>query len=66
MIPPRNFPAGTLKLVELDGNRVSRVHAELTSSMGNRRRIHLLRDDLLISNPRLNLQIVENNAIQFT
>ena len=63
MIPPRNFPAGTLKLVEFDGDKVSKIHAELNSSMGNRRRIHLMRDDLLMSNPRLNLQIVENNAI---
>jgi hypothetical protein len=63
MIPPRNFPSGTLKLIEFDEDKVSKVHAELSSSMGDRRRIHQIRDDLLMSNPRLKLQIIENNAI---
>jgi hypothetical protein len=62
MIPPRNFPPGILKLVEMDGNRVVKVYAELSSSNSNRQRIQNMRNDLLMIHPKLNLQIRENNA----
>ncbi len=62
MIPPRNFPPGVLKLVEMDGKRIVKVHAELSSSNSNRQRIQNMRNDLLMVHPTLNLQIQENNA----
>lgn len=62
MIPPRNFPPGVLKLVEVEGNSIVRVHAELSSSNSNRQRIQNMRNDMLMINPKLNLQIRENNA----
>jgi hypothetical protein len=63
MIPPRNFPVGSLKLLEMDGKNVVRVHAEFPSTSKYRDKIHNLRNDLLMVNPRLDLKIVENNAI---
>lgn len=62
MNPPRNFPIGTLKLVEMNGKDVVKVHAELPSSTRNRFRIQQMRNDMLMSNSRLDLQIRENNA----
>lgn len=62
MIPPRNFPPGVLKLVEFEGKRVIKTVAELPSSPKNRIRMQQMRNDLLMANPKLNLQIRENNA----
>lgn len=62
MIPPRNFPPGTLKLIEMTGSEVTKVHAELPSTTRNRTRIQQMRNDLLMTNSRLDLQIRENNA----
>ena len=62
MIPPRSFPPGVLKLVEMDGSNVVQVHAELSSSSRDRQRIQNMRNDMLMVNPKLNLQIRENNA----
>lgn len=62
MIPPRSFPPGILKLIEFNGKVKVRIVAELPSSTKNRLKIQEMRNDLLMSNPRMNLQIVENNA----
>lgn len=62
MIPPRNFPPGVLKLVEMNGKSILKVHAELSSSNSNRQRIQNMRNDMLMIHPNLNLQIQENNA----
>lgn len=62
MIPPRNFPPGVLKLVELEAGKIVRTHAELPTSSKNRMRIQQMRNDLLMTNSRLDLQIRENNA----
>lgn len=62
MIPPRSFPPGNLKLVEVEGNTITKIHAELSNSNVNRHRIQNMRNDLLMINPKLNLQIRENNA----
>lgn len=62
MIPPRNFPPGVLKLVEFEDGKPVRVHAELPSSTKNRSRIQLMRNDLLMTNSKLDLQIRENNS----
>lgn len=62
MNPPRNFPAGNLKLVEMNGKELVKVHADLPSSTKNRNLIQNMRLDLLMINPKLDLQIRENNA----
>jgi hypothetical protein len=62
MIPPRNFPPGTLKLVEIDGNHIVKTHAEWPSTSRYRSKLQNMRNDLLMMNPKLDLQIIENNA----
>lgn len=62
MIPPRNFPQGVLKLIEFNGNTPVKTLVELPSSAKNRLRIQQMRNDFLMANPKLNLQIRENNA----
>lgn len=62
MLAPRNFPPGTLKLIEYDGNTPVKTITELPSSTKNRLRIQQMRNDLLMANPKLNLQIRENNS----
>lgn len=62
MQPPRNFPEGNLKLVEMSGKDVISVHAELPTSSKNRTKIHNMRLDMLMLNPKLDLRVVENNA----
>jgi hypothetical protein len=63
LIPSRNFPLGALKLVEFRDKSIVKVHVELSNSSSDRKRIQNLRNDLLMSNPRLDLQIIENNAL---
>lgn len=62
MIPPRNFPPGTLKLVEYRDGKPFKTHAELPSSTRNRTRIQQMRNDLLMVDSKMDLQIRENNA----
>lgn len=62
MIPPRNFPPGVVKLIEFEGNTPIRTVAELETTVRNRLRIQQMRNDMLMVNPKLNLQIRENNA----
>ena len=62
MQPPKIFPEGNLKLVEMDGKTVVTVHAELPSNGSNRSRIQNMRLNMLMFNPKLDLRIVENNA----
>lgn len=62
MIPPRNFPPGVLKLIEYKGSEAVSTIAELPTSAKNRLKIQAMRNDMLMVNPKLNLQIRENNA----
>lgn len=62
MIPPRSFPPGTLKLVEYKDGEQPKVHAELPTSTRNRMRIQQMRNDLLMVDSKMDLQIRENNA----
>lgn len=62
MIPPRNFPPGVLKLVEMEDRDIVKVHAEFPSTSRYREKIQNLRNDMLMVNPKLDLQIRENNA----
>jgi hypothetical protein len=62
MIPPRNFPPGVLKLVEIEGNQIVKIHAEWPSTSRYRSKLQNMRNDLLMINPKLDLQIIENNA----
>jgi hypothetical protein len=63
MIPPRNFPESTLELVEMDGKTVVQHHAKLQATSKNRLRIQNMRNDLLMADPKLNLQIIENGCL---
>lgn len=63
MQPPRNFPVGNLKLVEMDGSKVVKTHIELPINNGNRIRIQNMRLDMLMVNPKLNLLVVENSSL---
>lgn len=62
MIPPRNFPINYLTLVEVEDNKVVKVHEKVVSTNRNRDRLQKTRNDLLMVNPKLELQIRENNA----
>lgn len=62
MQPSRNFPEGNLKLVEMKDRETVAIHAELPSTSKNRIRIHNMRNDMLMLNPKLDLRVVENNA----
>jgi hypothetical protein len=62
MIPPRNFPVNYLTLVELEDNKIVKTHERLVSTNRNRDRLQKLRNDLLMVNPKLELQLRENNA----
>jgi hypothetical protein len=62
MISPRNFPPGVLKLVEIEDNQVVKTHAEWPSTSRYRSKLQNMRNDLLMINPKLDLQIIENNA----
>jgi hypothetical protein len=62
MLPPRNFPEGFIELVEMDGKEITERHAKLPTNTRNRMKIQNMRNDLLMVNPRLNLQILENGG----
>lgn len=64
MMPPRNFPPGVLKLAEFEGTNLVRTVTEMPTTTRNRLRIQQMRNDMLMVNPKLNLQIIENNAYQ--
>ena len=61
MIPPRNFPESHISLVELREKQVIKTHAKLPSTTRNRYRLQNMRNDLLMVDPKLDLQILENN-----
>jgi hypothetical protein len=51
-----------LKLQEFEGKKLLRTVTELPATAKNRLRMQEIRNDLLMTNPKLNLQIRENNA----
>lgn len=62
MIPRVSFPPGIIKLIEYKGKEQVRVVAELPTSTKNRFKIQQMRNDMLMVDPKLDLQIRENNA----
>ena len=46
----------------MDGKTVIQHHAKLQATSRNRLLIQNMRNDLLMANPKLNLQIVENGC----
>jgi P pilus assembly chaperone PapD len=65
MIPPRFMPAGILQLVRIEGDEKILIQ-ELSMSSKNRDRINKIRNDMLMTDPTLNLAVGENNSIRIT
>jgi hypothetical protein len=65
MIPNRQFPTGVLQLLETVGEDKILIE-EFTTSSKNRDRINQLKNQLLMLNPKRNLQVSENNAVKHT
>jgi hypothetical protein len=59
VIPPRSFPSQTLRLLEFVGRNPVKIHAELPSSLANRMRLENMKLDMLLSNPKVDLTILE-------
>ena len=65
MNPPRSFPDGVLQLYKIeDGNKY--LLQELRTSSRNRERIQQMRNDMLLLDSTLKLEISENNSVKFT
>ena len=65
MNPPRSFPEGVLQLYRVeDGNKY--LLQELRTSSRNRERIQQMRNDMLLLDSTLKLEISENNSVKFT
>ena len=65
MNPPRSFPEGVLQLYKIkDGNKY--LLQELRTSSRNRERIQQMRNDMLLLDSTLKLEISENNSVKFT
>ena len=63
--PPRSFPEGVLQLYKIeDGNKY--LLQELRTSSRNRERIQQMRNDMLLLDSTLKLEISENNCVKFT
>ena len=63
--PPRSFPEGVLQLYKIeDGNKY--LLQELRTSSRNRERIQQMRNDMLLLDSTLKLEISENNSVKFT
>lgn len=62
MIPNRQFPKGTLQLVEITEDEKTLIQ-ELPTSSKNRDKMNNIRNQLLMLNPKRNLVISENNAL---
>jgi P pilus assembly chaperone PapD len=65
VIPPRFTPEGVLQLIEFRGEEKILLQ-ELPMSSKNRDKINKIRNDLLMSDPTLNLAVGENNSIRIT
>ena len=59
------MPAGILQLVEIKGDEKILLQ-ELSMSSKNRERINKIRNDMLMTDPTLNLAVGENNSIRIT
>ena len=65
MNPPRSFPDGVLQLYKIeDGDKY--LLQELRTSSRNRERIQQMRNDMLLLDSTLKLEISENNSVKFT
>ena len=65
MNPPRSFPEGVLQLYKIeDGNKY--LLQELRTSSRNRERIQQMRNDMLLLDSTLKLEVSENNSVKFT
>jgi P pilus assembly chaperone PapD len=59
------MPAGILQLVRIEGDEKILIQ-ELSMSSKNRDRINKIRNDMLMTDPTLNLAVGENNSIRIT
>lgn len=62
MIPNRQFPKGTLQLIEIIEDKKVLLE-ELPTSTKNRDKMNNLRNQLLMVNPKRNIVVSENNAL---
>lgn len=62
MIPNRQFPKGTLQLVEITEDAKILLE-ELPTSTKNRDKMNNIRNQLLMINPKRNIVVSENNAL---
>ena len=65
MNPPRSFPEGVLQLYRVEDDKKYLIQ-ELRTSSKNRERIQQMRNDMLLLDSTLNLEISENNSVKFT
>ena len=65
MNPPRRFPEGVLQLYRVEDDKKYLVQ-ELRTSSKNRERIQQIRNDMLMLDSTLKLEVSENNSVKFT
>ena len=65
MNPPRSFPEGVLQLYRVEDDKKYLIQ-ELRTSSRNRERIQQMRNDMLLLDSTLKLEISENNSVKFT
>ena len=65
MNPPRSFPEGILQLYRVEDDKKYLIQ-ELRTSSKNRERIQQMRNDMLLLDSTLKLEISENNSVKFT
>ena len=65
MNPPRSFPEGVLQLYRVEDDKKYLIQ-ELRTSSKNRERIQQMRNDMLILDSTLKLEVSENNCVKFT
>jgi hypothetical protein len=63
--PPRNFPEGVLQLYRVEDDKKYLIQ-ELKTSSKNRERIQQMRNDMLMLDSTLKLEVSENNCVKFT
>ena len=65
MNPQRSFPEGVLQLYRVEDDKKYLIQ-ELRTSSKNRERIQQMRNDMLLLDSTLKLEISENNCVKFT
>lgn len=62
MIPPRRFPEGVLRLIQVNIDGSQTLLEQFKTSSKNRDKINQIRNDLLMVDSTLKLVIAENNV----